>query len=246
MALYSGLHPRGGSIDVFVQNSNESLALVFVAMAQTVPVLTGGLDLSVGAVMTMVDCVASTLVSGSAGAIALGIVASLAVGALAGLVNGCIVVYGRIQPIIATLATGAIYMGVSLFLRPTPGGTVDSDLSWVATNALSEMDTTYGWFPNGAPGWFADGVGPDTDADPAAGAGHRARLAAVPPHRDGSRMLRCRLVRAGRLHVRPAGRAAASSSPTRSADSSPAAAVSISRCRPAAATPTSSRPVPTP
>jgi ribose transport system permease protein len=156
--LYSTLHPRGGTIDVFVQNSNESLALVFVAMAQTVPVLTGGLDLSVGAVMTMVDCVASTLVSGSPGAIVLGITASLAAGALAGFVNGCIVVYGRIQPIIATLATGAIYMGVSLFLRPTPGGTVDADLSWVATNALSEMDTTYGWFPNGAPAWFTDGV----------------------------------------------------------------------------------------
>ena len=32
-----------------------------VAMAQTVPVLTGGLDLSVGAVMTMVNCVACTV-----------------------------------------------------------------------------------------------------------------------------------------------------------------------------------------
>jgi ribose transport system permease protein len=157
--LYSVLHPKGGTVDLFVQNSNESFVLIMVAMAQTVPVLTGGLDLSTGPLMTMVNCLASTLVSGSAQEIALGILAALAAGALAGFVNGCIVVFGRIQPIIATLATGAIYMGIALFLRPTPGGTVDSDLSWVITNAFSEMDATYGWFPDGVPGWFANGVG---------------------------------------------------------------------------------------
>jgi ribose transport system permease protein len=157
--LYNALHPKGFSIDILVENSNESLALIFVSMAQTVPILTGGLDLSVGAVMTMVDCLGSTLIDGSPGAIAAGIIACLAAGAAAGFVNGCIVVFGRLQPIIATIATGAIYIGISLFLRPTPGGKVDDDLSWVTTNALAEMDTTYHWFPGGAPAWFSDGVG---------------------------------------------------------------------------------------
>jgi ribose transport system permease protein len=157
--LYSTLHPKGWSVDVFVQNSNESFALIMVSMAQTVPVITGGLDLSVGPIMTLVNCLASVLVSGSAGAIVFGMLACLAAGALAGFVNGCIVVFGRIQPIIATLATGAIYIGISLFLRPTPGGKVDENLSWVATNAMAEMDTTYGWFPAGAPWWFAHGIG---------------------------------------------------------------------------------------
>ena len=35
--LYNTLHPRGFSTAVFVQNANESVALAFVAMAQTVP-----------------------------------------------------------------------------------------------------------------------------------------------------------------------------------------------------------------
>jgi ribose transport system permease protein len=86
-------------------------------------------------------------------------IACLVAGMACGLVNGLIVVFGRIQPIIATLATGAIYIGISLILRPTPGGKVDDNLSWVMSNALSEMDTTYGWFPNGAPWWFAHGLG---------------------------------------------------------------------------------------
>jgi ribose transport system permease protein len=40
------------------------------------------------------------------------------------LINGLIVVYGRLQPIIVTLATASIYSGIALFLRPRPGGFV--------------------------------------------------------------------------------------------------------------------------
>ena len=36
--VYQSLHPRGFSTAVFVQNANESVAIAFVAMAQTVPV----------------------------------------------------------------------------------------------------------------------------------------------------------------------------------------------------------------
>ncbi|MEM7615615.1 MAG: ABC transporter permease, partial [Pseudomonadota bacterium] len=128
--FYNMNHPRGFSTAVYIQNSNEVFALVMVAMAQTVPVLMGGLDLSVGAIMTLVNTLASHLLSGSPIQILFGVLVCLATGALCGFVNGCVVVYGRIQPIIATLATGAIFMGLALFLRPTPGGDVDGDLAW--------------------------------------------------------------------------------------------------------------------
>jgi len=157
--LYNALHPKGFSVDLLVQNSNESLALIFVAMAQTVPVITGGLDLAAGATMTLVDCLASHLLDGTAGGIALGMVVCLATGVACGAVSGCVVVFGRIQPIIATLATGAVYMGLALFLRPSPGGHVNEDLNWVTTNAMSEMASTFGWWGGSPPGWFAHGVG---------------------------------------------------------------------------------------
>jgi ribose transport system permease protein len=48
----------------------------------------------------------------------------LFVATTSGLINGLIVVYGRLQPIIVTLATASIYGGVALFLRPRPGGFV--------------------------------------------------------------------------------------------------------------------------
>ena len=152
--VYNLFHPKGFSPAVLIQNSNESFALVMAAMAQTVPVLAGGLDLSVGAVMTLVNCVASHLISGSPAALVAGTVVCLAIGALAGFINGCVVVYGRLQPIIATLATGAVYLGIALYLRPTPGGDIDQDLAWALTNDLYELAATYGWFDGGDAAWF--------------------------------------------------------------------------------------------
>ena len=58
--FYHASHPRGFSSAVVIQNANETFSLAMVAMAQTLPVLLGGLDLSVGAVMTLVNCLAST------------------------------------------------------------------------------------------------------------------------------------------------------------------------------------------
>jgi ribose transport system permease protein len=56
--------------------------------------------------------------------LAFGIAAALVVGALGGFVNGMLVAYGRLQPIIVTLATGYIYSGIALRIRPNPGGYV--------------------------------------------------------------------------------------------------------------------------
>lgn len=137
--LYSFAHPKGFSASLFGQNANESFVLVAAAMAQTVPVLTGGLDLSVGAVITLVNCVASHVLNGSAFENFLGILLCLGVGTAAGFANGCLVVYGRLQPIIATLASGTIFIGVALFLRPTPGGQVNGDLAFAATFDLNEI-----------------------------------------------------------------------------------------------------------
>ncbi len=157
--VYNMLHPRGFSSAVAIQNSNEAVAIAFVAMAQTLPVLLGGLDLSVGAVMTLTNCVASEVLNGSPAAILLGVVLTLATGTLFGFLNGCIVVYGRIQPIIATLATGAVAIGLALLIRPKPGGNVDDDLSWAFTNSVWDLADTYGFADGGEAWWirpFAD------------------------------------------------------------------------------------------
>lgn len=114
-------HPRSISVAIVTTASNKAVLLAIVAMAQTLPVITRGLDLSVGMVMVMTGCLASTVVNGSPWQVALGVVLVLACGAAAGAINGAIVVFGRLQPIIVTLATGAVYFGFALLLRPAPG-----------------------------------------------------------------------------------------------------------------------------
>jgi ribose transport system permease protein len=183
--IYHLEHPKGFSSAVLVANCDEAFTLALVAMAQTVPVLAAGLDLSAGALMTMVGCFASYLLSGAPegtplaldlggfslplGALPggvpgmlVGIAICLVIGGLAGLLNGLVVVYGRIQPIIATLATGAIFMGVALFLRPQPGGKIDDDLNWALTNSLGDFASTVHIFNDGAAPWFAPFAGVPT------------------------------------------------------------------------------------
>ncbi len=152
--VYNAMHPRGFSTAVLVQNANESIVIAFVAVAQTFPVLIGGLDLSVGAVMTLTACIASELVNGSPAQIMLGMFLTLLAGTGFGLMNGLIVVYGRLQPIIATLATGAIAIGLALFVRPQPGGDIDGDLNWALTNSLFDFAETYHFFDDGNAAWF--------------------------------------------------------------------------------------------
>jgi ribose transport system permease protein len=133
--VYGAAQPMGLNADVVNTAANKGALLALVAMAQTLPVLTGGLDLSVGMIFMLANCLASTIVTGSPAATALGIVGVLAAGLVCGFVNGLIVVYGRLQPLIATLATSAIYFGIALALRPQPGGDINGDFADLMTRS---------------------------------------------------------------------------------------------------------------
>jgi ribose transport system permease protein len=128
-ATFIAIHPRGFSIYVLTIWSNQGTLLGLAAIAQFFVVLVRGVDLSVGPIVALTNVAASYLLVGSPGGIALGIVAVLALGAICGLANGIAVVYGRVPPIVTTLASGSIFSGLALLLRPTPGGGIDENLS---------------------------------------------------------------------------------------------------------------------
>ena len=134
--IYAANHPAGLNANVATTAANKGVLLAIVAMAQTLVVLTSGIDLSVGMVMVLANCLASSIVVGSPMQAALGIVAVLLVGFVCGAINGFIVIYGRLQPIVTTIATGAIYYGVALGLRPVPGGDVETTLADALTGQL--------------------------------------------------------------------------------------------------------------
>ncbi|TPM03366.1 MULTISPECIES: ABC transporter permease [unclassified Mesorhizobium] len=137
--IYTANHPAGFTANVVQTAANKGVLLAFVAMAQTLVVITAGIDLSVGMIFLLTNCLASWLVAGTPVQTALGVLAVLAVGLLCGAINGAIVIYGRLQPIVATIATGAVYYGIGLLLRPFPGGSVNEDLADALTGRVFDV-----------------------------------------------------------------------------------------------------------
>jgi len=135
-AIYAAHHPAGFSANVATTAANKGTLLAILAMAQTLVVLTSGIDLSVGMVMVLANCLASTIVVGTPLMTALGVLGVLAAGAACGAINGLIVIVGRLQPIVATIATGSVYYGIALALRRVPGGDVNGSMADFLTGQL--------------------------------------------------------------------------------------------------------------
>jgi ribose transport system permease protein len=136
--IYVSKHPAGFSANVVQTAANKGVLLALVAMAQTMVVLTAGIDLSAGMVFILTNCLSSYIVTGSAATALLGIAGVLVVGLACGALNGLIVIYGRLQPIVTTIATGSIYYGIALWLRPQPGSSdsFNSDIADLMTGQL--------------------------------------------------------------------------------------------------------------
>jgi ribose transport system permease protein len=106
--------------------ANQGMTLTIASLGQLLAVATGGIDLSVGPMVALSNSIIASMgdPENPDQALALGIFVALAAGALGGFVNGVLIAYGRIQPIIVTLATGYIFAGIALRVREQPGGYV--------------------------------------------------------------------------------------------------------------------------
>jgi ribose transport system permease protein len=101
-----------------------------LALVQTVVIICGALDISVGSQTGVASVVSAMAFMATGHNPLLGVAAAIAVGVLAGVLNGVIIVYGRVNPVIATLATLAAYKGVAQLLSDgrAQGFVLDDDL----------------------------------------------------------------------------------------------------------------------
>ena len=95
-----------------------SAIIAVLAVGQFFVILTGGIDLSVGSTVAL-STVVTALMLDSGQSAGLTVVTTLAVCALVGLVNGVLVVWLRLAPFIATLATLSIVQGISYIIQST-------------------------------------------------------------------------------------------------------------------------------
>ena len=118
-----GFITRGGWATAV--GSAAPFMLLAIAEAPAILAGRGGVDLAVGPAAGLIAvAVATILVPHGYSSPLYVIPAGIVMGLAAGAVNGLLIAYGRIPPIIATLGTYLIYAGVSTEILPSPGGTV--------------------------------------------------------------------------------------------------------------------------
>ncbi|GGA69530.1 dolichyl-phosphate beta-glucosyltransferase [Pseudoclavibacter endophyticus] len=115
-----------------IRNILEQVAiLTIIAAAQTVVMVVGDIDLSVGTNATLSGATAAVLMT-TATPTSVAIIAGLAVGTLVGLINGVLVAYMKLSAIVATLATMTTVGGLAFIVT---GGTtlygMPDDFLWI-------------------------------------------------------------------------------------------------------------------
>lgn len=124
---------NGRYLNEFNLNSLMMLAaaLGFIALGQTVALLMGGIDLSVGPLAGLLVVVGSFFINNgkSVTVIVLGFLVMLVVAMVTGLVNGSLIRYARFTAVAATLATYIALQGFSFLLRDAPGGIINAHVT---------------------------------------------------------------------------------------------------------------------
>jgi ribose/xylose/arabinose/galactoside ABC-type transport system permease subunit len=93
-----------------------------VAIGETLVIISGGIDLSVGAVIKLAVLMSAILMDGKPDNIAVAVVATVAMGAAVGLINGLLITKARIAPFIVTLGAYSTLRGVAYTVTTKPVG----------------------------------------------------------------------------------------------------------------------------
>ncbi len=122
----------------------ETLPLALAAMAQASVVLVGGIDLSIGTMMALVNVVAARwMVNADAKQATFDSIVIILGTAALGALTGFVITISRVPDIIVTLATSFVWYGLALYVLPTPGGGIPFDFANLVNGEL------WGWLPEG-------------------------------------------------------------------------------------------------
>ena len=125
--------------------ATQTAPLALAALGQMAVILLGGIDLSVGPVVSLVTVLASFLVDTDSGLPTLaGAFLCLAAGAGVGVANAVLVVRLKIPDLVATLSTFSIVQGLALILRPSPGGKVDPAFADLLLQRVGYLPLVFG------------------------------------------------------------------------------------------------------
>jgi len=115
--------------------------LAIVAIGQTLVLLLGGIDLSIGATMSLTVTVASHVIGPNASPVnvAVGVAICLLVGLAVGTTNGLLIRYLRLPDLVVTLSTLFMVNGLALIVRPYPQGQVNMGFAAFMTTSIGPV-----------------------------------------------------------------------------------------------------------
>jgi ribose transport system permease protein len=138
-ALGAALTDRFLSLGNFVNVYEQSTDLALVSLGQTLVILTGGIDLSVGSLISLTSCLTSGLINGDPNRVIAVVVTVLALGIVIGLLNAGLVIILRIHPLIVTHGMSAILQGATLFYAMGPVGKVPRNFNFLAYGRIAGL-----------------------------------------------------------------------------------------------------------
>ena len=123
-----------------------TMSLAFVAMAQGVVVISGGIDLSVGSMMVFANCLSALWMEDqNLGTCLLLGGAVLVITVALATVTGVVITVSGVPDIIVTLAASFILGGLALFVLDSPGGGTSPDFQKIVAGGLSNFWPSVAW-----------------------------------------------------------------------------------------------------
>ena len=127
------------SYNNFLNVYEQSTDLTLVSIGQTLTILAGGIDLSVGSLISLTSCLTSGLINGDPDRVMPVAAAVLALGTCVGLLNAALVIGLRVHPLIVTLGMSAVLQGVTLLYAMGPVGKVPRNFNFLAYGRILDL-----------------------------------------------------------------------------------------------------------
>lgn len=142
VAIYGSL--RGGvfTLDELNVDTAAAMTLLLAATGQTIVLLRGGIDLSIGGMISFGTVLAATQFGDNWWGAAAWTIIIPAIGLAVGAANGLLISILRLQPFLVTLATWSILSGASLLILPIDGGSLPGGWMWFGNAGFLGLSTS--------------------------------------------------------------------------------------------------------
>jgi ribose transport system permease protein len=142
VAIYGSLRDGVFTLDELNVDTAAAMTLLLAATGQTIVLLRGGIDLSIGGMISFGTVLAATQFGDSSITAGAWTFLILAIGLGVGAVNGLLISLLRLQPFLVTLATWSMLSGAALLILPIDGGSLPSGWMWFGNGSFLGLSTS--------------------------------------------------------------------------------------------------------